>query len=165
MCDGCSEPFHGILNRNRSGSYRRMCHGWHKCGLKPRSIPAPRVEEELAHRVLRCITINDGWREAVLRALTREGPTPDNHLERRRIEAAIANLKKQHQWGAVADEEFKEEFQRLSRQLRALEPRPVQALTPNLDRAAKLLRDLPALWQHPGVTDEQRRELAREVFD
>ncbi len=25
--------------------------------------------------------------------------------------------------------------------------------------------DLPALWDHPGVTQQQRRDLAREVFD
>ena len=165
VCDGCGQPFHGRLNRSRSGSYRRMFHGWHRCGLKPLSVPAARVEEELAHRVLRYITLDDGWRESVLRALAQEGPTPDNNLEGKRIEGAIANLKKQHLWGAVADEEFKGEFQRLSRQLKALEPRPVQALTPNLDRAAKLLGDLPALWEHPGVNDEQRRELARVVFD
>ena len=38
-------------------------------------------------------------------------------------------------------------------------------MTPNLDRAAELLQNLPALWEHPGVTQDQRRELAREVFD
>jgi len=27
------------------------------------------------------------------------------------------------------------------------------------------LKDLPALWEHSGVTPEQRRELAREVFE
>lgn len=37
-------------------------------------------------------------------------------------------------------------------------------MTPNLDRAAELLRDLPALWQRPGVSPEHRRDLAREVF-
>ena len=37
-------------------------------------------------------------------------------------------------------------------------------MTPNLDRAAELLRDIPALWQHPGVSPEKKRELAREVF-
>ena len=35
----------------------------------------------------------------------------------------------------------------------------------DLDQAAELLRDLPALWELPGVTQEQRWELAREVFD
>ncbi len=40
----------------------------------------------------------------------------------------------------------------------------VSAETPDLERAAQLLRNLPTLWQHAGVTPEQRRELVREVF-
>ena len=35
---------------------------------------------------------------------------------------------------------------------------------PNLDRAAQFLDELPKLWSHPGVTDEQRESLVREVF-
>jgi len=35
---------------------------------------------------------------------------------------------------------------------------------PNLDRASRLLQDLPALWNHPGVTAALQRGLAREVF-
>ncbi len=35
---------------------------------------------------------------------------------------------------------------------------------PNLEQAARLLEDLPALWLHPGVTHEQRESLVREVF-
>ena len=27
------------------------------------------------------------------------------------------------------------------------------------------MRDLPLLWQHPGVTPKQQREMAREVFE
>ena len=27
------------------------------------------------------------------------------------------------------------------------------------------MQNLPALWEHPGITQDQRRELAREVFD
>ena len=42
---------------------------------------------------------------------------------------------------------------------------PDDVHTPDLERAAKLLMDLPALWSHTGVTDEQRRDLAREVFE
>ena len=41
---------------------------------------------------------------------------------------------------------------------------PVPPQVPNLERAAKLLADLPALWLHPGVTHEQRENLVREVF-
>ena len=65
----------------------------------------------------------------------------------------------------LSDQEFKTEYQALQRQKRALELKPSLQSTPNLDRAAELLRDLPALWEHPGVTQDQRRELTREVFD
>jgi hypothetical protein len=42
---------------------------------------------------------------------------------------------------------------------------PVQShQLPNLERAAGLLHDLPALWLHPGMTDGQRETLVREVF-
>ena len=35
---------------------------------------------------------------------------------------------------------------------------------PNLERSAKFLEDLSALWLHPGVTHEERETLVREVF-
>ena len=101
----------------------------------------------------------------MLRALATEGPEPDRTLEIKRIDGALANLRKQHLWGAVTDEAFKGEFQALQRERKALEPRLVPKHLPNLEQAAKLLQDLPALWQHPGVTPEQRRDLAREVFE
>lgn len=34
-----------------------------------------------------------------------------------------------------------------------------------LDRAAELLNSLPTLWHHVGVTDQQRQELLRGVFE
>ena len=82
----------------------------------------------------------------------------------KRIEGAITNLRKQHLWGAISDEVFKKEHQTLTRQLRTLTPPASPKMTPNLDRAAQLLQDLPALWQHPGVSPEQRRDMAQEVF-
>ena len=39
------------------------------------------------------------------------------------------------------------------------------ATTSDTDRAAQILQDLPALWGHPGVTDHQRRDLTRDVFE
>ena len=133
--------------------------------MRPQSVPAPRVEEDFAQRVLGCLTLDDGWRQTVLRALTKEGPQPDHSLEIGRIDGALANLRKQHLWGAVSDEEFQADYQSLKRQRSALEPGPSSPGTPDLERAVQLLRDLPALWQHPGVTPEQRRDLVREVFE
>ncbi len=76
----------------------------------------------------------------------------------------MANLKKQHLWGVVSDKEFRVEYQVFARGLKALEPSASPGGLLDLDRAAKLLTDMPALWEHPGVSPQQRRELAREVF-
>jgi len=76
----------------------------------------------------------------------------------------MANLKKQHLWGVVSDKESRAEYQLLARGLKALEPSEPPGGIPDLDGAAELLNNMPALWQHPGVSPQQRRELAREVF-
>ena len=164
VCDGCGESFHGVSGRVQGRDYPRMQHSWHRCEMRPQSVSAPRVEQEFANGVLAHIILDDGWRDAVLKAMTAEGPEPDHTLEIKRIESALSNLRKQHLWGALTDEEFKSEFHSLQRQRKALEPRPSSPHIPNLERAAQLLRDLPSLWQHPGITREQRRDLAREVI-
>ncbi|MFH1140219.1 MAG: recombinase family protein [Chloroflexota bacterium] len=165
VCDGCGQPFHGVSTISKPRSYPRMFHSWHRCDMRPLSVSAPAVEAEFAERVLSQIKLDDGWRGAVIRAMTNEGPQPDNSLEVKRIESAMANLRKQHLWGVITDEEFRREHVSLERQKKIMEVARTLAMTPNLDRAAQLLSDLPALWQHPGVTAEQRRELAREVFE
>ncbi len=133
--------------------------------MRPQSVRALDVEQEFAERVLGCVHISEGWRGAVLAAISKKGPEPDHKLEIKRIDAALANLRKQHIWNVIGDREFKAEYLELERQRRGLEPNPLVRSTPNLDRAAELLKNLPALWEHPGVTQQQRRDLAREVFD
>ena len=165
VCDGCGRPFHGIGNHNRRSISLRMVHSWHRCDLRPQSVSAPGIEQEFSERVLCCLKIDEGWQAAILGAMSKEGPEPDHTPEIRRIEAASANLRKQHLWNVIGDNEFKANYQELQRQKRALAPKPPVRSTPNLNRAAELLQDLPALWKHPGVTQVQRRDLAREVFD
>ena len=121
-----------------------MTHSWHRCPMRPSSVGATRVEQEFADRVLACVQLDGDWRQTVLKAL--------------------ANLRKQHLWGAIDDETFKAEHRVLQRQVRSIQPSSPQPMMPNLDRASELLQDLPALWNHPGVTAAQQRGLAREVF-
>ena len=165
VCDGCGRPFHGIGNHNRRSISLRMVHSWHRCDMQPQSVSASGIEQEFSERVLGCLKIDEGWQAAILGAMSKEGPEPDHAAEIRRIEAASANLRKQHLWNVIGDEEFKADYQELQRQKRALAPKPPARSSPNLNRAAGLLSDLPALWKHPGVTQVQRRELAREAFD
>ena len=128
-----------------------------------KSHSLPRRLDPIGSQISRLRT--DPLQEYGFLAMSNEGPEPDTGLDIRRIDAAIANLRKQHVWDVISDQEFKAEYQVLQRQRRALEPKPTAASTPNLDRAAELLQNLPALWKHPGVTQDQRRELALGVFD
>jgi len=164
VCDGCGQPFHGITSRSRGTQYPRMTHSWHRCPMRPSSVGAARVEQEFADRVLACVQLDGDWRQTVLKALANQGPQPDHSVDVKRMEAALANLRKQHLWGAIDDETFKAEHRVLQRQVRSIQPSSPQPMMPNLDRASGLLQDLPALWNHPGVTAAQQRGLAREVF-
>ena len=61
------------------------------------------MEQEFAERVLACITLDEDWRSVVLNAMSNEGPEPDHSQDIQRIEAAIANLRKQHVWDVISD--------------------------------------------------------------
>ena len=56
--------------------------------------------------------------------MTNEGPEPDHRLDIRRVDAALANLRKQHLRSAIGDEQSKFEYQALQRQRQTLEPKP-----------------------------------------
>ncbi len=64
----------------------------------------------------------------------------------------------------MSDQEYRREGDPLMRQLESANRPHVLTEIPNLERAASLLEDLPLLWQHSGVTHEQREALVQEVF-
>ncbi len=145
VCDICGKPYHGETAHLPSGLYRRMYHRLGSCDVQPRSINADALGSFFGQQVLGQLHLDDGWRTAILNALAQEGPRPDTNNELRCVESAIANLRKQHLWGAISDQEFKQEFQALDRERRILETKQQPVETPNLDRAAALLTQLPAL--------------------
>ena len=165
VCDVCERPYHGHLAKIKKARYRRMAHSWHRCGAAGVDLSANRIERDLAEKVLAYIELDDGWRNAIRRALMNEESEHDHSVEIKRIDAALANLRKQHLWSLISDDDLRMEHEALNRQKRALESQRVPVAMPNLDHAAELLKDLPALWQHPGVKPEQQREMAREVFE
>ena len=74
-------------------------------------------------------------------------------------------LRKQHLWGDLTDEGYRVERQVLQRQLKALTPPRAPVHLPNLERAATLLNDLPAMWVHPATSDRQRESLVQELLE
>ena len=74
------------------------------------------------------------------------------------------HLRKQHQWGDISDDDYRRERELLERKMKLLVKPARSPEIPNLERAARLLEDLPNLWLHLGVTDKLKEALVQEVF-
>ena len=114
--------------------------------------------------VLPYVALDQEWKEAVMRALSNGQDLPSDHQEQAKLERALTNLRKQHLWGDIGDDDYKQEKQELEQHFTAIAPAAAPTYRLNFDRAAQLLTDLPALWKHPGTTDNQRELFIKEVF-
>ena len=172
-CHRCARPYHGEARLRASGTELRLTHErrtgegrtrGETCTRLPRSQSVDALSEQFAARVLPYIQLDDGWKVDIIAALGSGTPQPDHKPEQERSERALQNIRKQHQWGHISDDDYLRDRAAIERQLKALldDARPQEL--PNLERAAAFLNDLPALWAHPGVGDQQREELLREVF-
>jgi len=88
-----------------------------------------------------------------------------NQDQANRLSKVLENLRKQHLWGDISDGDYRREKADLERQIKTLTPNTTPIEMPNMERAAQLLNEMPALWQHPGVTNKQRESLVQEVFN
>ena len=166
VCDECNRPYGGQpVHRRYGGVIRRLYHRRPFCELEPHSVRVEHLMSQFQESVLSYVTLDQEWEHTVMRALRQEKDAPPCDQEQARLERALTNLRKQHLWGDISDEEYRQEKQELERQRNRLTPLSVTVPIPNLERAAQLLTDLPALWSHPGVTDEQRECLVREIFE
>ena len=79
--------------------------------MHPQSVSPPQLEQKFAERVLACVILDEGWRPTVPDPIPNEGTVPDNNQDIRRIDAAVANFRKQHVWDVMDDQEFETENQ------------------------------------------------------
>ena len=126
--------------------------------------PSESGGEQFANRVLPGMSLGAGWKAKIIEALREESEAPGDEQAVRRLQTALKNLRKQHMWGDIDDDEYRQERIPLERQLKLAAPTPRTFKVPNLERAAELLNDLSTLWSNPGVTLEQQEALVREVF-
>jgi hypothetical protein len=114
--------------------------------------------------VLSHLVLPDTWKSTILASIQQERGEEVKANEIPRIQRALENLRKQHLWGDISDEDYRKERATLERQMKILNTPPQTRQLPNLERAAELLNNLPVLWSHLGVNDEQRESFVREIF-
>jgi hypothetical protein len=166
QCDQCKGHYVAQPSQRPSGRViRRLYHAHPFCELKPHSIRVENLMTQFQEGVLPYIVLNNDWKSTILNTLDKGIEVSSDDEARVRIERALKNLRKQHLWEDITDDEYRQEKQELLRQASAIPLPVVPADLINIDRAAQLLSDLPSLWEHPGVTDEQRESLIREVFE
>ena len=167
-CHRCGNPYHGEAVRKGDHVDLRLTHDRRgsdrHCNTKPRSQSVSALVEQMGQRVMPHLKLDSTWKDGVIAALTAREPQQPNQGQPERLRRALENLRKQHQWGDLSDDHYRREREPLERQLKLVSRPAIPTQLPNLERAAQLLGDLPALWMHPGVSHEQRETLVREVF-
>ncbi|MBM2825438.1 MAG: Recombinase protein [Dehalococcoidales bacterium] len=165
VCDQCGNHYGGQpVHRSNGQVIRRLYHKRPFCELEPHSIRVEHLMSQFQEGVLPYVTLDQEWKEAVMRALCQGKDVPSDHQEQAKLERALTNLRKQHLWGDISDDDYKQEKQELERHFRAIAPATTPIYCPNFDRAEQLLANLTALWNHPGTTDNQRESFIKEVF-
>ena len=118
----------------------------------------------MGDRVMPHLKLDATWKSRIIAVLRSDEPPQEDQGQGERLQRALENLRKQHQWGDISDDEYRRERDILIRQLKVHTTAVKPAHLPNLERAANFLDDLPALWFHPGVTHEEREALVQQVF-
>jgi DNA invertase Pin-like site-specific DNA recombinase len=159
-CDACGSRYKGQAIVRRPHFFQRLSHQRQACPVRPQSLGMKVVTSQFAERVLPYLRFDADFTALVTKALAHGGQQTSSSIQdqMQRLERALDQLRKQHQWGDLPDEDYIGERDSLRRQLQALKASVPVAHIPNLRRVAELLNDMPALWQHPGVEDRQRQE-------
>ena len=167
-CHRCGSPYQGELHRDGEQLTLRLSHerrgpGKH-CKSRPRSRSVDALLDRMGDRVMPHLTLGATWKNRIIAVLRPDEPPQEDRGQGERLRRELENLRKQYQWGDLSDDECRRELEIRLGQLKVHTTTVKPTHLPNLERAANFLEDFPALWLHPGVTNEEREALVREVF-
>jgi DNA invertase Pin-like site-specific DNA recombinase len=166
-CQRCHQPYYGETVYQAGNAKLRLSHERHNqgryCDAWPRSQSAETLNCQFQDRVLQYLVLPDNWKDMIIAATRCEDECHVDPDELSRIQRAMVNLKKQYEWGHIADDDYLREYNELERRKQQLSPPPKSGNLLNLERGAELLMNMPVLWSHSGVTNEQREALTQRV--
>jgi DNA invertase Pin-like site-specific DNA recombinase len=168
-CQLCGNPYHGEAVYYRGKTTLRLTHerrlSGRKCKTWPRSRSVESLNQEFIDRVLAHIKLVDNWKSLVVTALNGEYELKVDEKQIEKLIKAKENLRKEHMWGHIEDDDYRRQWSDLENQLQAANPDIHSSALPNVERAAEFLDSLPTLWSHDGVTNKQRELLLQKVFE
>ena len=164
-CFDCGASFAGDTGGRRGK--RRLRHAVSVSCANRRSFAAEEVESQMAQLLTNRFGLPQDWQGVYLRAAARtpETDSTDGEAERRRLERARENLGNLFVWGDIGEAQYRRQREEIDRQIAAVAPTKTPVILTDARRAARLLQDIGALWSHPGVAPERRKELIDEVFE
>jgi hypothetical protein len=167
-CERCHQPYYGETICRCGKTSLRLSHErqntGRNCDTWPRSQSVEALSDQFRDRVLKYMELPDTWKSMIMEATMNDDGYQADTKEIPRIQQALENLRKQHLWGDLTDKAYRQERVVLERQMKLVSPSPQVRHIPNLERSAEILKNMPILWSHTGVNDEQRESFLREVF-
>jgi hypothetical protein len=121
-CHSCGNPYYGEAVRNGEKVDLRLSHerqnSGRQCQRKPRSRSVSALVDQMAERVMPHLKLDASWKTRIIAALKAQEPEKHDQAQQDRLQPAMGNLRKQHQWGDLSDLEYRREREPLERQLK-----------------------------------------------
>jgi len=167
-CQRCHQPYYGETMYQSGNTGLRLTHERHNAGRNcdtwPRSQSIEALSNQFQDRVLSYMVLPDSWKSMITEVTMNDDGYQVDIQEIPRIQKALENLRKQHMWGDLTDKDYRQERVALERQMKFVSPPPQTRHIPNIERAAEILKNMPIMWSHSGVNDEQRESFIQEIF-
>lgn len=137
--------------------------------LETESLLLPGLETQLADLFERLILPAD-WLGQVLRA-ARKFANPETQQdvknESAKLQAALQRAMQLYLWGDLDEIEYRREKVKLELALKQLGSQTLEPamLVPRLESGVEVMKSARTLWEAPGVTQETKGQLVRELFE
>ena len=103
------QPYHREAVKKRNRDHLRLSHKrrglGRDCGVRSRSSSVEALSGQFADRMLLRMSLAPGWKARIIEALREESEVPGDEQAIRRLQTALKNLRKQHMWGNIDDDE------------------------------------------------------------
>lgn len=157
-CVGCGRRLRG---RNQHGQrcYRCPAAAYGEHCSESRDVRATLLESQVGDWLAQW-RLPENWQSQVMARIgSGDGQAREAQKRIAKLDAALEQLRKQHKWQLLSDEQLLSESADIKRERDSIHIPP----PPNLDRVRQWLRNLPAIWER--ATDLEKLKLLDALIE